>query len=1376
MQTAQVRNSVGIGVVCRETASELGSRRYDTARTFLLCVTLCLFVCLSTLPAHAGSTGSTTGTAGVTRLFTFQGATSDSSEGDAVTTAGSSYSIYIEVPPGLASFTLELFDADTTAGPAGAEAGQGRDQARANTIGPNADTTCSYSLTSPLGLGTLLLTAAPGTNTCPAGGALENAWCPFVQAPATAGHWQLTISCPTGNDANAVGVRAHDGTVGSGGTELNVYYDSYGAYGRNRNNPVRPYTHFPWVTRNCAATSNSFDADDEGVIGGVGADFSLTSRTGAFTNNHVGSSDNVWSNASLTSFTSRDAAADYGIWTLGMTVRLRSNSDDRNYLTYSLTDADPSPPGPGPTSFSQPDPNAYRVYLSTDAIHDVGGVPTAPAKPYVEQYISHVGGGGNVGPNPPVVGRASAFAVTVTVRNPTSRAITFSEPNHLVRSLIPASGLVSFQSIAGTTPGVTIVSAPSFGGTGFLTWNPGTVAAGGFASVVYSLSITPSTSPQTIPVTGTAGATFSGLEAGTVATWVDETGNTAQPRATYTFGPLCAVATSTETLTYVLLAGAEVLVTDDRVVLEWQTAAEVGTVGFDVERADRASGKPLRLNRQLLPAEVAAPQGAIYRWVDPDASPADPPAYFIVEHDRDGRRQRYGPFEPKPAGEKLATLPVAGFSSEPRRADLELLPAARLALASSEPPVLEAAAPLGFKIGVRETGLYRVDAAALFGSGRPPFAVDRAGTKIAWLPGETNGSLYFYAEAIDSPYTRDNVYWLQQKQGTRMTKENAAPSTPGDPAASFESTLHFESDAFAATAISPDPESDYWFWRALRAGTSAANQSFTLEVPDPAATAGLARLRLGLRGATTTEVAGEHRVEVRVNGTLIGEVSWQGLSPYTAELAFDPALLLAGSNQLQLLALATPGVTVTTFYADAFDLDYARRLRAVGDGLRFAPEGLTTAVVGGFSSPQVRLLRITNPAKPVLVEGAVIEGTAGDYRLRFDPRGPGEVYFAVGTGAIRTPVSAVAGTPMPNLGAGADYLVIAPSSLLEAADRLAGYRASRGHAAAAVSLEALYDHYRHGLPNPNAIRDFLTEAAGWPRAARYVALAGEGHFDYRNLLGAGGNLLPPLMVQTRDGLFSSDLRFGDVTGNDGVPEIAVGRLSVLTAAELDVYVEKLIAYEKRTPVVGEKLLLLADNPDAGGDFTQASQALEALLPAGHASQRLTLEGSTAASVRTELFAALAEGANVFAYSGHGGVDRLAQEALLAVADVPALAGLETLPVVTALTCTIGRFEIPSFPSLAEELVRRPGGAIAVWAPSGLAVNQRSTLLGDRLIRAVYQNGERVLGEAVLTALAQTALVVNEPFAVYNLFGDPALTLEIPPPAASPSPPETGGAG
>ena len=66
-------------------------------------------------------------------------------------------------------------------------------------------------------------------------------------------------------------------------------------------------------------------------------------------------------------------------------------------------------------------------------------------------------------------------------------------------------------------------------------------------------------------------------------------------------------------------------------------------------------------------------------------------------------------------------------------------------------------------------------------------------------------------------------------------------------------------------------------------------------------------------------------------------------------------------------------------------------------------------------------------------------------------------------------------------------------------------------------------------------------------APRYAVLAGAGHLDYRDYQGFGGNHVPPVMIGTADGLYAADGVFGDVVGDDGVPEIAIGRLPVLSA-------------------------------------------------------------------------------------------------------------------------------------------------------------------------------------------------------------------------------------
>ena len=45
---------------------------------------------------------------------------------------------------------------------------------------------------------------------------------------------------------------------------------------------------------------------------------------------------------------------------------------------------------------------------------------------------------------------------------------------------------------------------------------------------------------------------------------------------------------------------------------------------------------------------------------------------------------------------------------------------------------------------------------------------------VAWMALENNAGLIFWGEAIDSIYTRDNVYWLGVGPGLRMKTRSAA--------------------------------------------------------------------------------------------------------------------------------------------------------------------------------------------------------------------------------------------------------------------------------------------------------------------------------------------------------------------------------------------------------------------------------------------------------------------------------------------------------------------------------------------------------------------------------------------------------------------------
>src|SRR5262249_12344645 len=142
----------------------------------------------------------------------------------------------------------------------------------------------------------------------------------------------------------------------------------------------------------------------------------------------------------------------------------------------------------------------------------------------------------------------------------------------------------------------------------------------------------------------------------------------------------------------------------------------------------------------------------------------------------------------------------------------------------------------------------------------------------------------------------------------------------------------------------------------------------------------------------------------------------------------------------------------------------------------------------------------------------------------------------------------------------------------------------------------------------------------WATRPRYVVLAGTGSVDYRNLLGYGDSLVPPIMVVASGGLFPADARFAAGNG----PALAVRRLPAQTAADLDAYVDKLIAYESDGGGGwAGRTVLVSDAPDQAADFAAGNAKIAGLLRAGAAADRIDLGATSLSGARSALFGDLA---------------------------------------------------------------------------------------------------------------------------------------------------------
>ncbi len=1283
---------------------------------------LLLGAVLAFLPAEPGF-GATTGT-GPADLITIQGAGASCSWGDAYSannntgcTGGAAglntyYSYWIEVPPGTSELQVDIFDADIGAG-------ANHDVGRSG-----YNTAVRYTLHNPTGA------VHPGFDATLAAGSCsgcDNNWATWAASPVlnpAPGYWEFRVdqssAVTTGNDVNRLGVRAYDASSNS---SLNVFYYNSNM-GPSISGGTQSTTNYPYVTSGCLIGQQNFDFDNNGSLG-------LSTRQGNVLAAFALSGNGNWQNESRIFESSDDSAEDYGVWTAN--ISLTAGANYGNWFFYPETGGSATPPA---SRFALNDGRAFRSYLGTGT---TGNPVGAPVKPYLAQWVRQNDPGGN--PN--------EFTVTIRLINPTAFDIT----NAVVNGEVPAPVTYGGVRAAFPTHG-SMSSAPGVGGSGTFTWSIGTVAAGETAVMAYSITV-PDPSVVTAVTADAASANA------TRASFDDET---TTPFAT---GGLCGLRIG-PALTQAVVTDFGASARVDGVLLHWNTASEVGTLGFYVERKNAGGWERLNQGKIVPGLGLSDPQGGAYTYMDDEARAGETLLYRLIELESKGNQRIYGPYEidletgGEMARESAARVPysvtakqvAAATSAVPER--------------NQSPGVAEAppGAVDGIRIGIRETGLYYLSATEISARlnmaeatvstyiGQQQLALHSGGNEIAWLPADNGAGLYFYAEAIDSIYTRDNVLLLTIGPGTIMAAEDGGNPASVSPAA-FVSEQHFEEDEIPVLTRAVR---DYWFWGRLANASGYQQAEYNFQLHSVAG--GVAELALELEGYSETE----HAVNVQLNGVEIGGLNWDGQRMHTVQLAVPSGVLREGENTLTLLHPDIPDA-VSWVYFNSFDVRYPRKLVAQNGTLHFHIGADTVATIDGLRGGAARILRIDNPGRPVLVENISLEASGSGYRASFISGGEGR-FLLIEDGAVKAPAWLQGYVePQLNIPANqADYLVVAPAELKDAARALADYRATSGLITRVVTLEEIYLAFNHGIEDPAAIGRFMDYARDhWLVAPRYLALVGDSSYDHRHLLGGelrDDHKVPALFVGTPDGMFAADNLYGAMRGN--APRVAVGRIPVRTSQELLAYLAKLQAWESAL-VTDQLVQLVADNADpAAGDFpADSNNSIRPEVPAALlAGQDIYLDAADPGKAHDDLLAALNDGRGLVNYLGHGGVDRLAEEGILTSDHVPDLANAQT-PVMTALSCVVNRHALAGVDSLGEQLVvGTDAGAIAMWAPTGLSQNASAVELNRALLQAVYATGHPVLGDAIVAALQAYApsAQINYMPKVYTLLGDPAVRI------------------
>jgi hypothetical protein len=576
------------------------------------------------------------------------------------------------------------------------------------------------------------------------------------------------------------------------------------------------------------------------------------------------------------------------------------------------------------------------------------------------------------------------------------------------------------------------------------------------------------------------------------------------------------------------------------------------------------------------------------------------------------------------------------------------------------------------------------------------------------------------------------------------------------------------------------PVGDPWFADTLisQGALALKNVSFTGPVP----TSGAATLDVVIWGGI--DWPGEnpdHSIRVLLNGQQVASRRWDGLT--TAALSI-PVSVSSGSNTVRIEVPGDTGQPADLLHLESVTLRY--EAAANGDGSKFFGTGIQgspnetifangmgdatgeliagVVTVGNVAGTDLRAYRISGPSA---TEYAVSGANPSFYSAGFAP--DSELWVAPAAQLLVPTVSAAA-APDNLFAAQADWLVISHANFLGSAlNDLATRRLQQGLTPHIVNVEEIYTRYSAGNPNPEAIQRYVRDA----RAAMgvdYVLLVGADTTDAAGYANSGSVSFIPTPYETTSVFVRyapADPLIADVDG-DRRPDLAIGRLPVRTAAEMQEAVRKILTYESQP--VSDQIMLVAgpNDPESPQAFTEVSESLSSGLNATWNVDRVYQDTLGLNPARQALVSGFNNGRSVISYIGHSGPTRWTFDPLLDISQVmgtsveptrPNLAQSANQPIVMQFACWTTYFVSATQNTMAQALMLTPNrGASAIVGATVLldmASHQRMSDAMKVRLTAGARIGDVVQAAKVAIAADLTQGTGPEVMLGQVLLGDPA---------------------
>ncbi|MBL4673603.1 MAG: hypothetical protein JKX81_15185, partial [Arenicella sp.] len=465
------------------------------------------------------------------------------------------------------------------------------------------------------------------------------------------------------------------------------------------------------------------------------------------------------------------------------------------------------------------------------------------------------------------------------------------------------------------------------------------------------------------------------------------------------------------------------------------------------------------------------------------------------------------------------------------------------------------------------------------------------------------GYIEFYAQGSDSQYSEEQIFTLhslsnqQIREGQRKlirTQRNKVDQTAPVSQQYQHTHVEHKNNTYSFTSpIANDP----WHFGFTVSVRPTPTYTFSLENIVGGNTS--AKIDAQMMGFVDLKIDGnDHHYEVLVNGVLIGDQQFDGNSVdqfVSAEVAVQDGLNTFKFNYRPLVDVPFDRIAL-----NELRVTYPRTTEMTGGYLEgwFDADQALISNVGKASiyrkDANGDIRRISGARQSAGGITFSTSGQAGHYVVVSEEETDSDRGFKKPwVQAIEAKVDISRGR--------AEYLIIAHPSLIgEQLDELVTIR-SEDYLVKVVDVNQVYAQYGNYNFGSQGIDAYIKHAVA-NMNTRYVVLVGNDTYDYKNFRFDSKSLIPTKYVETvigglRISQTASDASYGDVN-DDGVPDVAIGRIGARTKIEVGYVVNKIKAYRAREGYAG-RLLMATDKDDlgAGVNFTADAQDLINAMPA-----------------------------------------------------------------------------------------------------------------------------------------------------------------------------------